>query len=244
MFDTIGRMVDPEAGRRRTTSLLLTSLLAGATLGASLWAGLGAAPPTVVPEPDPPMIFTDFEPEEPEPLEAPEPPAPGGGGQGQHHAADAPPPQEPTDAEPPPLQDEVPEAQVPTAEHEGRGDGEGPGDGDGLGEGPGGPGACTSGDCGSGLGYRVFSHHELKVRRRAEISYPFGIGDQGRVRCTADVYIDERGRPTHVDVTKCPEDFHHNTTVGLLRWRWQPPTDDLERPVHARTRIVVVYDPR
>lgn len=240
MFDTIGRFIDPEAGRRRSASVLLASLMLGGAIGGATWVAMrGVAPPVVTPDRDfEVQLMEDDVPGRP--LEAPDVPARRGGG-GSEGPEDAPPP-EPEVSDPvPTVLDTLPPdtrtmASTPTG---------GP-PGPTIGDGPGGPGipggSCLGGDCGTSPGEILEFHHtELRTRRAPTPSYPFGQLEDEPVRCIARVWIDERGRPHRVEVTECPPEFEAATKRGLLRWRWYPARDSSGSVVQARTKIGVTF---
>ncbi|MCB9673175.1 MAG: energy transducer TonB [Alphaproteobacteria bacterium] len=245
MFDTVGRSTDTEATRRSFASLLLTSLILGGT-GAFV-LGVGALQVTKVtrePVPDPePMVEVDLR--DDFAVEAPPPPPP------PPPAAAAPEPDAASTVEPDELDDRVKEL-VPDVRPEvatqdrpaGREGGEDGGveDGEVGGMRDGTPGGELGGDPDGGPPIRVFHHSEVEKRRSPPPEYPneavaLGLGAE---RCDVLVRMDDRGVPTHVEVSRCHPVFAEAARQAILRWRWYPPKVGGQR-VAGQTRIAVRF---
>ncbi len=250
MFETIGRDVDDEAGKRRAQSVLLSLLGLGAVVGfivgitaytavelvtsaapdgdmppVVVWVGPAAAPDLPdLPPPPPAAAKAEVEPEddlEPDPLVDPD-------------AA-------PTELQEPP-DDTVRSASRPDGQDGGVDGGDPEGE---LGGTPGGVTDGTGDRLGPSGGPRVFHHTELETSRRVQPVYPknaraMNLGEQ---RCKARVQIDATGRPYDVVVEDCPAVFHASTKEALLKWRWYAPRDG-RRKVAAQTVIAITYSLR
>lgn len=219
MFQTVGREVDEEAGRRRALAFVLVMFLALCTGAVAVVAGtLTVARVVEEALPDVPMVeVVETEPKI-EPPGAPRAPA---APRAASVASVAPIPPLPTD--PAPLKDTIPQIQsvVPTGP-------EGP---PGPLAGP--PGACTAADCGgsgtatsgSGHGGPVQFHwRELTVRRQVAPIYPDAAKDMnlGDVSCKVRMFIDEAGRPTDLKFEACPLPFQESARTAVMKWRWDP----------------------
>jgi hypothetical protein len=247
MFDNIGRDLDPEANRRRATSLFLTTAGCCAALGmlvgiATYTAVQALEPPEVD---DGPIVLLDLPEEEPTALPAAPPPPPPAAGV----EVEDPEPVVPDELvdEIQELQDEVEERVVAAEQPQGTADGHDNGHPDGVAGGT--PGGDPDGElCGvpgapaCGPSVRVFHHTELQVRRRVEPVYPdaaraLAVSDQ---RCLVTVFLDESGVPYDAKVDRCPKPFHQASREALRKWRWYPPKDGKAR-IRAQTTIAITY---
>jgi len=248
MFETIGRDLDDDAGKRRAQSLMLSLLGLGAVVGFTVGitaytavdlvtslesdgdmapvvlAGPDASPdlPSLPPPPPPPAAAkAEVEPEddvEPDPVVDPD--------------------ATPVELQEPP-DDAIRAASRPAGMDGGVDGGEEDGELGGL---RGGQKDGTGDRLGTSGGPRVFHHAELETSRRVQPVYPknaraMNLGEQ---RCKARVQIDATGRPYDVVVEDCPAVFHAPTKEALLKWRWYAPRDG-RRKVAAQTVIAITY---
>lgn len=78
-------------------------------------------------------------------------------------------------------------------------------------------------------------------RRRVSPRFPLeAYGVHPTATCMAVLYLDARGRPEEVSVSRCPQVFHAPTVRALRRWRFEPPTVEGE-PVESRFGIRIRY---
>lgn len=245
MFDTVGRTNDDEATKRSLTSLLITSLLCGAT--SAFVIGFGAmtvvtAKPVVPPDDD---DFTEYVPVDLMPqIDAPPPPAAA--------AAPAPTPEvDPIVPEPDELDERIrdlsPVVPLPLRDQPrpigALGGVDGGEDGGQTGGRVGGVPDGTGGHpLGGGGGIRRFHHNDLQTRSKPTPRYPRAAEQQGfgNQACSVDVSIDEKGIPFRVEVSGCPDVFAAETRKAILRWRWYAPKDGRDK-IKARTTLRVVY---
>ncbi len=63
-----------------------------------------------------------------------------------------------------------------------------------------------------------------RIRRTPPLDYPAAAAalGLGEVRCLVRYFIDERGRPTRVDIEQCPAVFHPEIRAKALRARFEP----------------------
>lgn len=244
MFDTVGRTIDPEAGRRRTASVLVVALTWGTAAGVMAWIGMNPPEVESAIEPDDDFRVVELD-ETPPKLTIPKAPRAAGGGAGDPNAEPTPAPTPIPTSTPTPLPPTVPSQQQNTSPQRGSNP-DSPYDGKGDGAGPPSDGPCEGSDCGVGWGGDVVEvhHTELSLLRRPSPRYPAGVRTLASHKCTARIAIDERGRPYRVDVQEdCPDAFREATISGLMRWRWRTPRDEQGNPIRARTTIRVVFSP-
>lgn len=223
MFEGVGRSRDELAARRSAQSLVATSLLGftGACLVGVVML-VQVEPPETAPLDDDPFIVAILDPavvDEPE-LKAPPPPMKKGSTE-EDKPDEREPDSEPVD--PKPLTEKV--EREPAASAGGTPDGEEDGDPNGMVGGKrNGTGDEPCDDCGGTGGVLTLHHTDVQVVRRVspvypEIARPLGLPTS---RCKAMVTIDERGRPTRVTVSDCPEEFYDETVRSLMRWKFRP----------------------
>ena len=76
-------------------------------------------------------------------------------------------------------------------------------------------------------GGQQMRHADVRIKRTVLPDYPDELQvlyGSRPVRCDADVWIDRRGVPVRVVMTKCPDGFHLNALSALAKWRWDRPT--------------------
>lgn len=242
MFDTVGRDLDPEGGRRRAWASMWATFAVGGLLGAAVGvAALRVAAPGPAEAPPAPIAQLVEVPDD-----VPDAPPPGlpdrpRGGDAAPAAPAPPAPPESAPDVPPPLDPDVSDAVADAGPTSPDGPGTGPGTGTGTGTGSG-TGSGSGGGGGGGGDTRTVHSSDLRAKRRVEPRYPeaaraLHLGEQ---RCRARVSIGADGVPTDVEVSGCPAVFHPDTEVAIRGWRWWPPRVD-GRPAAVVTTIVVVY---
>mgnify|MGYP002631001475 CR=1 FL=1 len=243
MFDGIGHTKDEEQGKRRAASAGLTSLILASVVGFWVGVGLFTVIPDLVPDEDPPIVFTVLPEEEELVAKADLPPAPPvhrvakGGGTAEAKPVDT------FDPDVRPLDE--PEKKIADQNSFGKGPQKQPG-----------MGHCEGTDCivsdnvgdpkGMGKGPRRVHHSEVDRKKKVNPQYPraaqaLGLGS---VSCRVLVTIDSRGAPTNVVVEDCPLVFHPESKDAMLRSRWYPPTVEGERLNSAEFLVVINFDLR
>lgn len=96
---------------------------------------------------------------------------------------------------------------------------------------------ATFGEATPGLSGR----RSLVPRRRVSPRFPLEAYDlHPTATCMALIYLDTRGRPEEVSVSRCPQVFHQPTIRALRRWRFEVPEVDGE-PVESRFSLRIRY---
>jgi outer membrane biosynthesis protein TonB len=235
MFDTIGRTIDPEAGRRRTASAGVLGLL-GVTVAALAALGASHASRAALALDEDAMELVQIELAEPESADEAPPPPP-------------PPPAGPeADESDEPTVDEADEMVDAVAELDEKPDttirqtaGGGSADGVEGGE----PGGVPGGTGVAGGGFGEVRSSQIQWRSQVEPHYPREAEamDLGEQRCRVRMHIDDRGVPEKIEFLSCPPVFHAETTDALMRWRAVPFRVGSER-TKATFQLTVLYRQR
>lgn len=224
MFDSVGKTIDPDAGRRRVYSASLTLLLLGTTVGGGFayvaWQAARIVYQEIVPDDD--MVEIEMVEEQPEELEAPPPPPmQQAGGLADEPEPDEPPPT-PVAEE---MQEEVEQLDEHVEEKVSSQAGNPDADPNAMGTADGDPNGKPDGvRDGTGTGPRVFHHSEVTIKRQVTPVYPEEAKDlnMGDVTCRVRIFIDTEGVPYDIVFESCPKPFHQSATEALQKWRWYP----------------------
>ena len=219
MFDSVGRDLDREAGRRRALSALITLTLLGTLGGAAGLYGAFIVGHAVVAVLDTePMLEATLE-GEVLPDSAPPPPPPAAAGV-RREKAETPEPT-PTDAVAA-LDDQVDETvkgQVPpSGDVEGVDGGSANGEGDEIGGGNGdGPGTASG-------SITILRTSELRWKRAPTPTYPDAARELNlpETTCKAVITFDEQGTPYEVTFQACPTVFQEAARTAILNSRMYP----------------------
>lgn len=225
MFDSVGRNIDAEAGKRQLTALVLTLVVAGSVVGGGFLYAAWMATRYIIDQIQDDSDMVEVVMEDPgmdDALPPPPPPPP-------PPAASTP---EPDDEDVQQNPDEMSEdikqldEKVEDKVKNDKGGQEGGQEGGVVGGVEGGVvGGVVGGVIGGQLGgVRVFHHSEVKVKRRVQPRYPDAAQDLhlGAVICRVNVFIDEKGVPYDIEPQNCPKVFHQEVKDALYKWRWYP----------------------
>jgi hypothetical protein len=246
MFETVGRVQDDEAGRRRAITAVALSALGGGAIGlGALLAALTVTGPPVAGDPFEPIavLIEDPADEDLADLALPPPPLLA---RGELRPDDNPPPPDELVEEIAPLAavvaaavaNAVAPAGDPTGSELGtdpNGDPNGRVDGVEGGEGT---------EVGGGEPAVPTVHvSEIRVKFLAKPARPAAARglDLGDVSCRARVRIDEEGLPADVAIESCPLVFHDAIREAVARSRWFPHRV-AGRPSRAQFTIRYVFE--
>lgn len=238
MFDTIGRELDPHTNQRRAAStIVVLSAAMGATAALVLIGTMTIAEQLVQPD-DAPMIEVVLaEPElGPPPAALAAPPARATRGVATGAAS----PPIPESTEPTPLDQQVSSevaSDVGTADDVKTGQGV-LGDPSGI-DGIGTAGGDGPGGGGTG-GVLTLHHSDVRAKRISKPPYPADAQGYDQATCHLQITIDETGKPTDIQLLRCPEPFRDGTIKAAQRWRFYAARVGKKR-VKAQFEMLVNY---
>lgn len=248
MFDSVGRTLDEDAGKRQATSVGILLLLASLISCVGLLGGLFAAKQAGIELPIIDEVLTDITIEDalpdmpPPPPPPPPPPAAADASEEDEDDETKTTPDDVTEVEE--LKDQIKDEMKSDSKPKGVVGGvEGGVEGGVVGGVQGGVVGGVLGGVLGGGGPKVVHHSSVEWKRQPSPVYPsaakgMNLGEQA---CKTTMRLDDKGVPTSVQVVSgCPQVFHQAVEEGLYQWRAYP-VKDAGKPIPVALTVMVKF---
>jgi outer membrane biosynthesis protein TonB len=251
LFDSVGKNLDEDAGKRTAASIGLTLVMLTVVGSAVFVYGLYKAVEVIAPEliEDLEMIELALDDEaldEEAPPPPPPPPPPAADAADEEEEEDE---EEDETPQPDEMQEEVADLDKQIDDKLKDADKPKGAVGGVIGGVEGGVvggkiGGVIGGDLNGRLGgAKVFHHSEVKPKVRTMPAYPAAAKTMnlGDVSCKVRIFIDEAGKPYDVVFEACPKVFHGSANDAIFKWRWYPARDENNAKVRAQFLLNIKY---